>query len=285
MANHHFGKFADVWKHLVVNAALEGAAPKRYAETHAGSAAYPMVNDPERQYGVLGFLRGSKPPALEAAGFTRVVSEFASRAPGLYPGSALQAMSLLGNDASYLLCDVDPESARDLRSWAERLGLAACDVVERDGMAAVREWLASTVRTVVHIDPFDPFAHAEGMPSAVDLAGEVAQAGHGLVYWYGYSVPSRRAWAVEEIRSRTDAALWWGDFLVTGSDGTVRDDGDLGRATSAGTGCGVVVANLSPEVLSRCAALAHDVSTLYDGTRLPSGSLGRLSLMVGGAPE
>ena len=35
---------------------LFAAKPARYAETHAGSAAYPMSYDAERQYGILGFL-------------------------------------------------------------------------------------------------------------------------------------------------------------------------------------------------------------------------------------
>ena len=45
MANHHFGKFADTWKHLVVNEVLADLRPTRYAETHAGSASYPMIVD------------------------------------------------------------------------------------------------------------------------------------------------------------------------------------------------------------------------------------------------
>jgi len=58
MANHHFGKLADVWKHLVLDEVLAEMNPDRYAETHAGSATYPMVDDPERRFGVLGFLDG-----------------------------------------------------------------------------------------------------------------------------------------------------------------------------------------------------------------------------------
>lgn len=285
MANHHFGKFADVWKHLVVNEVLAGAKPARYAETHAGSAAYPMVPDPERQYGVLGYLESSKSSSLAAAPFTRVVSEFASSDPAVYPGSALQAMTLLGNDASFLLCDLDPASAQNLRSWAARLGLKDCEVAERDRMATVREWLPGRTRTVVHIDPFDPFSHPEGVPSAIELAGEVAEAGHTLVYWYGYSAPSDRGWAVEEIRSGADAELWWGDFMVTNADGTVRDDGDLGEATTAGIGSGVVLANASPEVLGRCAALARDLASVYEGRRLPSGTSGRLDMVLGRTTE
>jgi 23S rRNA A2030 N6-methylase RlmJ len=281
MANHHFGKFADVWKHLVVNEVLAAAKPKRYAETHAGSAAYHLVNDAERQYGVLGFLEWARSQPLESAPFTRVVSDFVGRRPALYPGSALQAMTVLGDDTAYLLCDLDPASAQDLRSWAARIGLDSCEVVERDGMAAVREWLPSTASTVVHIDPFDPFAHEEGVPSAVELAAEVADAGHMLVLWYGYSGPSERAWAVEVIRSGTEAELWWGDFMVTAADGTVRDGGDLGKRTSAGTGSGVVLANVSQELKDRCEKLANALVHTYEGRRLPCGTTGRLDLAVG----
>ena len=281
MANHHFGKFADVWKHLVVNEVLAHATPKRYAETHAGSAAYPLVDDAERQYGVLGFLESDRSEPLAATPFTRVVSGFASSQPPLYPGSALQAMTVLGNDTAYLLCDLDPASAQDLRSWAACLGLDDCKVAERDAMAAVREWLPEPSPTVVHIDPFDPFARAEGSPSAVELAAEVANAGHLLVYWYGYSAPSERAWAVEEIGSGTSAKLWWGDFMVTTANGTVRHDGDLGEATTAGTGSGVVLANVSQDLVGRCEHLAVELVRVYDGRRLPDGALGRLDRAFG----
>ncbi len=62
MANHHFGKFADTWKHLVVNEVLADLRPTRYAETHAGSATYPMIADAEREYGRSGSSTYRMPP-------------------------------------------------------------------------------------------------------------------------------------------------------------------------------------------------------------------------------
>ncbi len=56
MANRHFGKLSDVWKHAALAEVLEREAPLRYAETHAGSGAYPIVHDGERQFGILRFL-------------------------------------------------------------------------------------------------------------------------------------------------------------------------------------------------------------------------------------
>jgi 23S rRNA A2030 N6-methylase RlmJ len=45
MANRHFGKLADVWKHGALLAVLDRERPARYAETHAGSGTYPLPQD------------------------------------------------------------------------------------------------------------------------------------------------------------------------------------------------------------------------------------------------
>lgn len=280
MANHHFGKFADVWKHLVLDEVLVSLKPARYAETHAGSAAYPMVADPERRYGVTGFLdRLPESSPLRATAFFKVADRFVNGRPAQYPGSALQAMTLLGDACEYLLCDLDPVSASDLRSWAAQLKLSRCEVAQRNGNAAVRQWLNRPERTVVHIDPFDPFRREDGGPSAIEMAAQVAEAGHTLVYWYGFDHPGERAWPVKELRSRTRAPLWCGDFMITTREGAA-ENGDLGAATSPGTGNGIVLANVPVDLLQRCEELAHALAEHYEGRPLPSGEPGRLDLRV-----
>jgi hypothetical protein len=282
MANHHFGKLADVWKHLVLDEVLVDVQPNRYAETHAGSATYAMVDDAERRYGLSGFLAGLTETTLTTAAYTQLVAGFVNGQPAVYPGSALQAMTLLGDDCSYLLCDKDPASADDLRRWAERLKLSNCHVAERDGMTAVREWLDTNKRlAVVHIDPFDAFSRAAGGPSAIEFAAEVAEAGHRLVYWYGVDNPDERAWASNDIGSGTSAPLWWGDLMVRSLTGPPPDDGDLGVATTAGAGCGVVLANVSDSLIARCESLGHALAKHYDGRPLPDGMSGRLDLATG----
>jgi 23S rRNA (adenine2030-N6)-methyltransferase len=57
MANRHFGKLADVWKHLVLAEVLTVDRPDRLCDTHAGHAQYSMTSDAERRYGVLGFMQ------------------------------------------------------------------------------------------------------------------------------------------------------------------------------------------------------------------------------------
>lgn len=278
MANHHVGKFADVWKHLVLCEVLDGVRPSAYAETHAGSAAYEPVDDPERRFGLIGFLdatRSSGP--LERSAYSRTLRPLIEATPARYPGSALLAMSLLGDLTSYLLCDLDPRSTDDLRSWAARLGLSDVEVIENDGMSSVSQWLPahSVEPAVVHVDPFDPYAAQTGGMNAVQLAADAARRGAVVVYWYGYSAPDRRGWARREIGELTDAPLWCGDMMIVDTAG-VGQVGDLGEATTPGTGLGLVVANADPTTTRSCARLGTALADAYRGCDLPNGAVGGL---------
>lgn len=279
MANRHFGKLSDVWKHAALAEVLAREPPRRYAETHAGSGAYPLVRDRERQFGILRFLDVAARCEILGRCRYRAVAASWLNGRGLYPGSALVAMTVLGDASSYLLCDLDPGSAADLRRWAGELSLRRCEVAETDGMAAVTAWLdrAPGQAGLVHIDLFDPDARAPGGYSAVDLAARVAGSGTPLVYWYGYDQPAGTAWAWTRLAALTGAPLWCGDVLVTG---TASRPGDLGRATTPGTGFGVILANLQPGTLSACARVGTALADAYAGTVLPDGNPGSLTFTI-----
>ncbi|MDR2986544.1 MAG: 23S rRNA (adenine(2030)-N(6))-methyltransferase RlmJ, partial [Nocardiopsaceae bacterium] len=173
LANRHFGKIADVWKHAALAEVLELEPPGRYAETHAGSGAYPIVHDQEREFGILRFLDvAPRFAALERSRYREIAAVYVNRDRGLYPGSALLAMTMLRDASSYLLCDLDQASIADLRRWSRELGLRNCEVAGTDGMTAVAAWLDGKAREpgVVHIDPFDPDGRVAGGYSALELA-------------------------------------------------------------------------------------------------------------------
>ncbi len=290
MANRHFGKIADVWKHTVLLEVLGRQQPARYAETHAGSADYPLAATAEKELGILRFLElAPAVPVLARSSYLASVLPFTRATPPLYPGSALLAMSLLGDHCSYLLCDLDPGSAAGLRRRAADLGLHDCEVAEADGMTAVAAWLASdqpgsaagrggpgsAAPTVVHVDPFDPHASEPGGLSAVALAGRAADAGAALVYWYGCEEPGESAWAFHELAELTAAGLWCGDLMMTDADGGGRP-GNLGRATTPGTGFGMVLANVAPGTVAACAELGRALAGAYTDVALPDGTRGSL---------
>ncbi len=284
MANRHFGRLADVWKHLVLVEALAAERPRRYAETHAGSGAYPLVHDPERQFGILRFLEVA--PRFDALGESRyraLVSRYVDRKPWMYPGSAVLAMTLLGNHTSYLLCDLDSQSAQDLGAWVLKLGATNCEVKESDGIAAVTSWLEDHLssgvpdESLVHIDPFDPHAQEENGYSALGLAARVIEQGERLLYWYGYDKPEEQAWAYHRLTEASERQSWCGDLMVVDTNGGGGRPGNLGLATTPGTGCGVVLANIDPRTVKRCARLGHALARSYAGSMLPDGTDGGIS--------
>jgi hypothetical protein len=275
MANRHFGKLSDVWKHAALAEVLEREPPRRYAETHAGSGAYPIVYDEERKFGILRFLNVAEGSDVLASCRYRAVAASWLNGHGVYPGSALLAMTVLADASSYLLCDMDPGSAADLRGWARKLGLHDCEVAQADGMAVVAAWLDRDVGTpgLVHIDPFDPDARGPAGYSASELAARVADSGTPLVYWYGYDQPGEQAWAYTRLAAQTRAPLWCGDVMVTGTSGTA---GDLGRATTPGTGFGVILANVQADTLGACMAVGKALADAYSGALLLDRSRGDL---------
>ena len=216
MANSHFGNLGDVWKHLVLAEVLEREPPRWYAETHAGSAAYLLNRDPQREFGIWRFLAAAPRSAeLARSRYYAIAGSCASASPASYPGSPLLAMTILGNSSSYLLCDLDPGSVADLRSWSRQLGLRNCEVAGADGMAAVAAYLARGEGGgdgLVHVDPFEPDAAGPGGASALECAAGVADSGSALLFWYASGqAPSRTAPRRGSGRSRMrrcGAARW-----------------------------------------------------------------------------
>lgn len=292
MANRHFAKLADVWKHLPLVEVLSIERPTRYWESHAGSAVYEMVDDPERRYGALRFLEVA--PALPALARSRYLAHLRSMGdgtasrPATYPGSPMLAALELGAACSYLFCDVDPESVATLRTAAARLDLASqVQVVGSDGMTALHQaFLTSPAggTTLAHVDPFQPHTVGPGGQSALDLSRELIAGGAGLVYWYGYDRPERRRWAFEELSVGAGrATVWCGDVMITTPDGEATA-GDLGAATTPGTGFGVVCANVSAAAVDACRELGEQLALAYDGVPLPDGRPGRLDFTTRASP-
>jgi hypothetical protein len=276
-----------VWKHLPLVEILSIERPSQYWESHAGSATYEMVDDAERRYGVLTFLEVA--PRLPALARSRYLAHLGPAGrPATYPGSPMLAALELGPACSYLFCDLDPGSVANLRAAARRLGLAPrTQVVDTDGMAALHRAAHACAgdgptlstgdgSTVAHIDPYEPRAVAAGGRSALDLARELIERRIGIVYWYGYDRPEHRAWAFDALSAGARGrSVWCGDVMVT-APGFDATGGDLGEATTPGTGFGIVCANISAAATQACRQLGEELATAYDGVPLPDGRPGRL---------
>jgi 23S rRNA (adenine2030-N6)-methyltransferase len=290
--NRYYGNIGDVWKHLVLAELLALEPPKRYWETHAGSASYPLEHSPDRDYGVYRFIeRAGSAPELAESRYAAELSRLpaADEAPTSYPGSALLAMRMLGSGAEYLLCDLDPESVASLSAAAAELGLSGKEVVrEADGMTTVveeaRKMTDEAKDIVVTIDPFQPFEIAGGI-SALELAAGLIEDDFKVLYWYGYDTPEQRTYPMGVLREyarEAGTSVWCGDLMLVAAAGHSDQEVEqlLAGAEGPGAGCGVVCGNFSQPSLERCARLGEAVAKAWEDARLPNGSPGALEFLA-----
>jgi 23S rRNA A2030 N6-methylase RlmJ len=249
MANRHFAALGDVWKHLPLAELLRANPPRHYWETHAGSAQYLLSGSPARLHGAIRFLtRAPSDPDLAHCAYLEVLRAV----PGKYPGSPSIAMQVLGCGASYVFCDIDPESVRDLRAARGKLNVR---VIDADGVREIAREAVSAKHSphdvFVHIDPYLPYERlSPNSQTPVELAASLARSGHRVMYWYGYDEVSQQGWARHEITQMAPGTpLWCGDVLVPSPFVYPERPGAWG--------CGIVLANMTNDEADLCGRLGR----------------------------
>jgi len=283
VANVHFARIGDVWKHGPLVEVLAAMRPDRYVETHAGSAGYPLTPSPERGYGAYHLLReAAASPEVAGSPYLGILRRHATGAEPVFPGSPAVAMAVLGDRARYLFCDTDPASVASIRAWAAASGVRGAETVTGDGLGAVRARLkagdlAAAGRTLVFLDPYEPFEAVEGLGvSAADLLGDLAAAGVPALLWYGFDRAGRAARASVQARLRgvLDAAgraqVWWAEMVPA----YLADPRFPFR--SGFVGCGLLGLGLSAAAAAACAAYGRGLERVYRGAVVSDGYDGSL---------
>jgi 23S rRNA (adenine2030-N6)-methyltransferase len=247
--NHHYGELGDVWKHLPLAEVLRLNPPRHYWETHAGSVSYPLTESATRRHGVFHFLQQAPDdPDLAPTAYLQTLQVN----PGIYPGSPLYAMRALGDQASYLFCDIDPGSAATLRQATAGFDAS---IVEADGVAAVAAAAQrGTVKpedVLVLIDPFFPNERLtpESMTS-VELAASLAKSGYRLMFWYAYFELEERGWAQEALGKLAPGMVFWCGDTIMPLQCCYADRSGL-------FGCGIVLANATSAEIETCQRLGQ----------------------------
>jgi 23S rRNA A2030 N6-methylase RlmJ len=196
MANVHYARIGDVWKHLPLAEVLAIERPGRYWESHAGSSSYPLTRSPERDYGVFYFLeRASRSSALKGSAYLRLLDPHErGMTPQTYPGSPRIAMELLGSAGGrFVFCDLDGASLANIAQDARALGVPAGRVrlVQEDGLSTLKDELAALTEeeaagTFVHVDPYRPLKCGLSGETPLRLFARVAERGVGCMLWYGF---------------------------------------------------------------------------------------------------
>ena len=285
MANVHYARIGDVWKHLPLAEVLTIERPGRYWESHAGSSTYPLTRSPERDYGVFLFLeRAGRSSALESSAYRRLLDpRERGEAPTTYPGSPLIAMELLGSAGGrFVFCDLDGTSLANIAEDARALGVPSGRVrlVQGDGVSTLDGELAGLTEdeaaaTFLHVDPYRPLEPGRGGETPLGLFARAAERGVGCMLWYGFDATSGRAVVLDALRDGIAGRAWYGEVSLRAEDLSEMgfDPGVLG--------CGVVMCNVSQESLAACSRMGQGLAHAYAGARLPNGRDGALEFEEG----
>jgi 23S rRNA A2030 N6-methylase RlmJ len=183
-------------------------------------------------------------------------------------------MEVVHDDATYVLCELDPGSVADLTQTARGLGLSDLVRVEHaDGLATVWAMAQSLApdaasSTFVLLDPFDVTERSADDLDALDLFARLAVGGFPTALWLGFDDFADR----DSIRARASVrgvATHTLDIETT----FLRRETTLSPGVG---GCGMLLANSPDEVVDHVERLGRQLEALYDQALMPDGTPGGL---------
>ena len=160
MPYSHYGKYADVWKHIALAEALRVVRPCQYVESNSAYAEYRLQGTPAQLHGIYHFLgAAAEIPLLSKTPYFDIQSKaFGGEASPTYVGSPGIAVSQFQSDATaYVFYDVDPSALESVAAYSRaRVSPTRVNLVPGDS----RTHLARVLRgfgkgAFIFFDPYD----------------------------------------------------------------------------------------------------------------------------------
>ena len=184
----HFGKQADVFKHLVLCEILQTEKPQVYVETNSASAIYRMSHTVEQQYGIYHFLeKANKEKFLRNSIYYKL--ESIEMEKGNYLGSPALAMNILEKRASqYIFFDIEKDALENIELYAGQIELEThIQTYHADSLEGVIKLLPTLSKSsFLHIDPYEIDKKGISGISYLDILIKATQAGIKCLLWYGF---------------------------------------------------------------------------------------------------
>ena len=276
MTYTHFGKQADVLKHLLLCELLRIEKPQVYVETNAACAQYALERTPEQEYGIYHFLKRAgaaekeciperteyyhPQEALRRSFYYQQESE--AMQANRYIGSPGLAMNILGDTARYIFFDIESEPLENLSQYASTKELKECiNLFNRDSIEGTLELLSSLpASSFLHIDPYEIDKPGRNGRTYLDVFIEAAKAGMRCFLWYGYMTLKDKRHLEELIAQSLPEA---GIRNTTGVELTLKMiKEDIAESNPGVLGSGILGANLSEEsnaVIQKYAAWLEEI--------------------------
>lgn len=276
MTYTHFGKQADVLKHLLLCELLRIEKPQVYVETNAACAQYALERTPEQEYGIYHFLKRAEAAekeciperteyyhpqeALRRSFYYQQESE--AMQANRYIGSPGLAMNILGDTARYIFFDIESAPLENVSQYAGTKGLKECiTLFNRDSIEGTLELLSSLpASSFLHIDPYEIDKPGRNGRTYLDVFIEAAKAGMRCFLWYGYMTLKDKRHLEELIAQSLPEA---GIRNATGVELPLKMiKEDIAESNPGVLGSGILGANLSEEsnaVIQKYAAWLEEI--------------------------
>lgn len=183
----HYGKQADVFKHLVLGEVLHNEQPNVYIDTNSACAVYQLEHTPEKDYGIYHFLReATVDNKLRNSLYFKLESEAIRKS--CYYGSPALAMKILKENSRYYFFDRESESLDNVFSFAKQEYLDNCIVIRNcDSTKDVMELLPTLPKqSFLHIDPYEIDKAGTSGNTYLDIFIQATRLGMKCLLWYGF---------------------------------------------------------------------------------------------------
>lgn len=184
----HYGKQADVFKHLVLCEVLNNEKPPVYIDTNSACAVYQLEHTPEQDYGIYHFLRKvSINDNLKDTLYYRLESDAFQK--GCYYGSPALALKVVGEKADkYYFYDLQNKSLENVKSFAKDEHLDnRVIILNCDSTKGVMDLLPTLPKsTFLHIDPYEIDVKGIDGYTYFDIFVQATRLGMKCLLWYGF---------------------------------------------------------------------------------------------------
>ena len=262
----HFGKQADVWKHLSLCKVMINELPSIYIDTNSACSDYCLSNTPEQQYGIYHFIdKASDYKDLFKSSYFEL--ERSAMKQNKYLGSPGLAMRILGTITDkFFFFDIEPESLNTIAEFAVQNHIAdKTETINRDSVIGVMDMLPVLPKsTLIHIDPYCIDQPNENGYDYLDLFAKATELGIKCFLWYGFNALNEKKsinkFITDKLKNSASANLSCVELIME----TIQKD--TIPCNPGILGSGLLTSNLSAQSLSTILNYSELLIDLYKGT-------------------
>lgn len=262
----HFGKPADIWKHLALCEVINNENPDVYIETNSACAAYQLSRTPEQEYGIYHFIE----QAVNYEELYRSVYfglEQLAMDTSRYIGSPGLAMSILGRRVErFVFFDIQATPLENIATFATEKGLIKkTTTIQQDSIIGISDQLNTcTESTLIHIDPYAINVASTNGLNYMDIFVKASGKGMKCFLWYGFNTLEEKNqlndFIINKLSGKTLDNLCCVELImnIIQKDSILCNPGILGN--------GLLMSNLSEKSVSTVMKYSELLVDLYKNT-------------------